>query len=194
MTKNNDINERIMAITTKIQSKHPELLELLNEMPVTIPDEDNPRISGILLEEYYESLENILKNFSPILPAHPRPDQNRFLDAPVIQIDLLGVIERLKQEVDWINGKQQSITIAKTKDLGLVLVALHEANEINMKEAKGTISLQVIQGKIKCGSDTDSLILSNNQILILTNSRQELTAIEESVVLLTIASDSRISL
>ena len=54
------INEKIIAITRKIQEKYPELIPFLNEMPVTIPDESSPEITVKILQEYYESLVTML--------------------------------------------------------------------------------------------------------------------------------------
>jgi hypothetical protein len=55
------INTKIIAITRQIQEKHPELIPFLNELPVTIPDESSPEITVKILQEYYESLQNMLK-------------------------------------------------------------------------------------------------------------------------------------
>ena len=53
-------NEKVLAITLKIQKEHPELSKYLAEMPVTIPDEKHPDINVTALKDYYESLENLL--------------------------------------------------------------------------------------------------------------------------------------
>ena len=64
METEKEINQKIMAITRQIQEKHPELISFLNEMPVTIPDESSPEITVKVLQEYYESLENLIKKHS----------------------------------------------------------------------------------------------------------------------------------
>lgn len=55
-----ELNERIIAITLKLNEEHPELSEFLNEMPVTLPNEENPEITLKVLNEYYDSLGNLL--------------------------------------------------------------------------------------------------------------------------------------
>ena len=40
-----EINEKIVSITNKIREENPELLEYLNEMPITVPYLENPEIT-----------------------------------------------------------------------------------------------------------------------------------------------------
>lgn len=61
METEKEINAKIMALTVQIQEKNPELSKFLDEMPVTIPDEEHPEINIKILQKYYESLNNILK-------------------------------------------------------------------------------------------------------------------------------------
>lgn len=42
-----------------IQLHHPELLKFLDEIPMTIPKENNPQINVKILKEYYETLEKL---------------------------------------------------------------------------------------------------------------------------------------
>ena len=61
METENNLNEKIMVVINRIKNKHPELLKYLDEMPMTIPKENNPEINITILKEYYESLEKIEK-------------------------------------------------------------------------------------------------------------------------------------
>jgi len=68
-----ELNEMILEITNKIRERDPELLEFLNEMPITIPYQENPEITTVTLTSYYNSLvclfekyeENHCKNVTP---------------------------------------------------------------------------------------------------------------------------------
>ncbi len=51
-----ELNEMILDITNKIRINHPELLEYLNEMPVTVPYLKNPEINVKTVTSYYDSL------------------------------------------------------------------------------------------------------------------------------------------
>ena len=56
-----EIETKIISITNKISQKHPELLKYLDEIPVTISDDNNPKMNTAVLQSYYESLCAILK-------------------------------------------------------------------------------------------------------------------------------------
>jgi hypothetical protein len=58
-------NEAILKITLFIQEKYPELSKYINEFPVTNPDIKNPEINVKQLENYYDSLINVLKTYAP---------------------------------------------------------------------------------------------------------------------------------
>lgn len=58
------LNEKILTITMFIKNKYPELSGFLDEMPVTIPDEEDPTMNLVILKEYYESLLLLLKKYS----------------------------------------------------------------------------------------------------------------------------------
>lgn len=59
-----DLNNDILSITMKIQDEFPELSKYIAEMPVTIPNTDNPEINTKSLQDYYNSLETLLKKYT----------------------------------------------------------------------------------------------------------------------------------
>ena len=63
METEKELNAKILAKTTEILQKHPELSEFLNEMPITIPDENDPEINIKILKDYYDSLDKMLKDY-----------------------------------------------------------------------------------------------------------------------------------
>jgi len=63
MKTTKELNEEIIKITDEIRANFPELLDYLNEMPVTIPDESNPEITDKALLDYYNSLVAVLKEY-----------------------------------------------------------------------------------------------------------------------------------
>ena len=70
-----ELNFKISAITTEIEQNHPELSKFLNEMPTTIPNDSSSKTDVKILNEYYESLKNILGEYEiAILGKHCRPD------------------------------------------------------------------------------------------------------------------------
>lgn len=65
MKTEKELNEAILKITMKIRNEYPELNKYLLEMPATIPDVNNPKINSMVLQDYYDSLENLLKKYIP---------------------------------------------------------------------------------------------------------------------------------
>lgn len=65
MESEKELNSKILEITMTIKEKYPELYENLEEMPVTIPDIENPEINIKNLKTYYESLKSLLKKYIP---------------------------------------------------------------------------------------------------------------------------------
>ncbi len=57
-------NKAILDITLKINEEFPELSKYISEMPVTIPDVEDPQINIKNLKEYYNSLETLLKKYT----------------------------------------------------------------------------------------------------------------------------------
>jgi len=58
-----ELNEKIVGITNKISDRNPELLKYLDEMPVTVPYQENPEIAVKTLTTYYDSLVNLLYKY-----------------------------------------------------------------------------------------------------------------------------------
>ncbi|MBC7523574.1 MAG: hypothetical protein H7239_03960 [Flavobacterium sp.] len=72
-----EINAKILRITMVIQENYPELSKYLNEMPVTIPIENDPKINILNLEKYYNSLLTIFRNY---VAEHQLINSNRSSD------------------------------------------------------------------------------------------------------------------
>lgn len=58
-----ELNTAILDITMKITEQYPELSKYITEMPVTIPNMENPDINLVALQDYYSSLRNVLKDY-----------------------------------------------------------------------------------------------------------------------------------
>jgi hypothetical protein len=58
-----ELNQSIFKITMTIQNEFPELLKFLNEMNVTIPNKNSPQINTKILQEYYDSLHDLLSKY-----------------------------------------------------------------------------------------------------------------------------------
>ena len=58
-----EINAKIMKLTMVISENYPELSKYLNEMPITIPIDSNPKINAKNLQNYYDNLLDIFRKY-----------------------------------------------------------------------------------------------------------------------------------
>lgn len=64
METEQELNAKILNVTMTILEKYPELSEHLGEMPVTIPNADNPEITRKVLRAYYDSLVSLVEKYA----------------------------------------------------------------------------------------------------------------------------------
>jgi len=62
-TEEKVLNNKILALTLKISEEHPELLKYLDEMPISVPDENHPAVNLKNLQIYHDSLCVLFKNY-----------------------------------------------------------------------------------------------------------------------------------
>ncbi len=63
METEEEINAKILKVTMVIHENYPELSKYLNEMPITIPIDRNPKMNVKNLEKYYDSLVNLFRKY-----------------------------------------------------------------------------------------------------------------------------------
>lgn len=116
-----------------------------------------------------------------------RPNGERTVDAEMVVIDLPQFIKQIKQESTWKESDRNAITVFKTNGLRIVLIALHKSAEMTRHIAKGTISVQVLEGRLQFNTDLQSIELNKGQMLALHERiPHSVLAIRESVFLLTL--------
>jgi hypothetical protein len=60
MENKRDLNAKILNITMLIKDHYPELTKYIEEMHITIPNENSPRVDQEDLTAYYDSLKSVL--------------------------------------------------------------------------------------------------------------------------------------
>ncbi|MRX63530.1 hypothetical protein [Maribacter luteus] len=60
MNNPQNILTRIAELTTKIETEYPELYHFLDENPVTLPSEIHPEVHMKELQDYLDSLQQLL--------------------------------------------------------------------------------------------------------------------------------------
>jgi hypothetical protein len=64
MKTEKQLHAEILEMTMKIQEQFPELSKYIAEMPVTIPNATSPEINIKALQDYYDSLAIMLKDYA----------------------------------------------------------------------------------------------------------------------------------
>lgn len=120
--------------------------------------------------------------------AYPCHVPDRLMDDSILSFDLPALTEKIKQEDVWKKGQRNAITLLKSADLRIVLVALHKNGEINFKQSGNVLSVQLLEGNLNFKTGNKSILLKKGSLLTLhKNLSHTLIALDESVLLLTIS-------
>ena len=96
----------ILVITNKIRERDPELLKYMNEMPLTVPYQENPEITGKTLKSYCESLVVIFEEYKnngvgegsiPVIFLHGFPFDKWMLKVYFDNLKSLSAAEKMRQ-------------------------------------------------------------------------------------------------
>ncbi len=116
-----------------------------------------------------------------------RPEGDRMLNAPLVEMDLNKFITQIKKETTWSESDHNSITIFKSDSLRIVLLGLHENAELKTHTANGIISVQVQEGSISFTAEQQTVVLEKGQMIALNEKiPHSVLAIKESFFLLTL--------
>lgn len=116
-----------------------------------------------------------------------RPQGDRPLDAQMLLMDLRLFKEQIKQEQAWQTNDRNAITLFKSDNMRIVLIALHTGAEMKTHTAPGIISVQVLEGHITFRTEQQSAGLGEGQMLALHSGiPHSVFADAESVFLLTL--------
>lgn len=121
-----------------------------------------------------------------------RPDGERILNAPLVEMNLNEFVKQIKTETTWADSDRNSVTIFKSETMRIVLIGLHENAELKPHKANGVISVQVLQGKIEFTAEQQNTHLEKGQMIALQeNVTHSVRALTESFFLLTLAMNSK---
>ena len=121
-----------------------------------------------------------------------RPEGERILNAPLVEMNLNETIKQIKNETTWVESDRNSVTLFKSETMRIVLIGLHENAELKPHKANGVISVQVVQGKIEFTAEQQNTHLEKGQMLALhENIVHSVKALTESFFLLTLAMNNK---
>lgn len=117
-----------------------------------------------------------------------RPEGDRMLNAPLVEMDLNKYISQIRGETTWADSDRNAITLFKSDSMRIVLLGLHEAAELKTHTANGIISVQVLEGKIVFTAGQQTVSLEKDQMIALQEKLpHSVLALKESFFLLTLA-------
>lgn len=117
-----------------------------------------------------------------------RNDEDRILNAPLLEIGLYDNIAKIKKETSWIEGDRNSVTVFKSETMRIVLIGLKRNAGLKPHKANGVISVQVLEGKIDFNTEEQNSVVEKGQMITLQkNIIHSVEAQEESFFLLTLA-------
>ncbi len=123
-------------------------------------------------------------NMEPSQAAVQRPVG----DSTLKELDLSLLRLQLKQGQTWNNSDRNAMTVYKESGMRLVLLALRQGAVLKTHTAPGTLSVQVLEGKIEFSTAQHTARLGEGHMLVLhAGIPHSVLATEESVFLLTIA-------
>jgi quercetin dioxygenase-like cupin family protein len=115
------------------------------------------------------------------------PNGSALQNKAMIVIDLPAFQQQIKQKQTWKNKDRNAITLFKNTITRLVLVTLQAGAEMKTHRAVKSISLQVLEGKLKLSTEQESTELGAGQLFVFpAGIPHSLSAIEETVFLLTL--------
>ena len=105
-----------------------------------------------------------------------------------VTFDLPTLIKNMKLSHGWLKGELISKILLKRSEKQILLTAIHERTVIKSFQSKDSITFQTIEGKLVFQTHMESFSLAKGQQFTLReNIEYTLTAIEETVFLLTIS-------
>lgn len=111
------------------------------------------------------------------------------LDASLLTFDLPTLIEKMKIKHIRTKGEPNSMILLKSPEKQIVLIALYKEIGIKSFQSNDSVTIQIVEGKLKFNTRKESVILEKGQLLTLhENIKYTLTTKAETVFLLTIAS------
>ncbi len=93
-----ELNEMILVIINKIRERDPELLKYMNEMPLTVPYQENPEITVKTLTSYYDSLVVLFEEY----------ENNQTKNMALNKVENLPITQIVTMELD--NSYQNLLT------------------------------------------------------------------------------------
>jgi quercetin dioxygenase-like cupin family protein len=145
-------------------------------------------ISAELVEKLQTVNPQVVTVVSSTDSTLKRPEGERELNPPMVELSLDKFIAQIKSESAWAEGKQNAITIFKSHSMRIVLIGLPNGVEMKSHKASGVISVQVIEGRVDFVTEHQTALIEKGQMIALQeNITHSVLALADSFFLLTLS-------
>jgi hypothetical protein len=111
-------------------------------------------------------------------------------DCKLSDFDLPSLIATIKQSNSWANGELNALILRKGPDEQVILTAMHKGTEIESFQSNDSVSFQILEGNLNFHIKKDSITIQKDHFMTLKEHiKYRLTAMEETIFLLTISND-----
>jgi hypothetical protein len=113
--------------------------------------------------------------------------ESNYADLSPIILDLPELIENMKLSESYISGGLNFMILKRDTDSKMVITAVQKEIEIISFQSGNSLSIELLEGRIKFKTKEESILLDRGQLLTVCKSVDyEIKALEETVFLLTI--------
>jgi quercetin dioxygenase-like cupin family protein len=115
----------------------------------------------------------------------------RPINSSLFTFDLPTLIDNMKHSHSWAKGELNAMVLLRSPEKQILLTLLHSKTEIRSFQSNESVTLQIIEGKLRFHTRKESVTLDGGQLLTLhENIKYSLVAREETALLITIANST----
>ena len=91
----------------------------------------------------------------------------RSLSAPLLRFELVEEVARLRAETPYAEGDRNARTLAKVGAFRLVLVAFRSGAVFDENDQRGTVALQVIEGRVALRVNEETVEIGEAEVAVV---------------------------
>src|SRR5688572_24004631 len=91
----------------------------------------------------------------------------RFLSVPLSHFELADESARLRAEQEYAEGDRNGRTLAKVGAFRLVLIAFRSGAEFDERDQRGSVALQVLEGRVAVRVDAETVEIGVAEIAVV---------------------------
>lgn len=116
---------------------------------------------------------------------------SKSIDTSLFNLRMPALIENIKKSKGWKLGELYSLILLRSPGKEIVFTALPEGTEIITFQSDHSISLHVVEGKLRYKSRKETVIISEEQALTINEKINfSVTSLAETIFILTIIKES----